>query len=253
MTAVVDDAGGCAASSPTAICGGRWKRHRRCTRPRVDDVMTPTRAPSGRRRSRRRRSRSWRSTRSTSCWWSTPTAGSSARSTCTTCSAPRSTVSEAIRPSAARARVRLMVVRRRRRAHRRHAVLTDRGRGAEGASTSLDGHGIKLLAGSGRRHSRSSPAARSRRVAARAAELGIAHVLQGIEDKLAVFERLRRAARARARRLRLHGRRSRRPAGARALRLRAARRPRRRKRCAPGALRHSRGPRGAARCAKSAS
>lgn len=53
----------------------------------------------------------------------------------------------------------------------------------------LDGHGIKLLAQSGVAvallSGRSSPA-----VTQRAAELGIAHVLQGIEDKLAAFEDL---------------------------------------------------------------
>jgi 3-deoxy-D-manno-octulosonate 8-phosphate phosphatase (KDO 8-P phosphatase) len=53
----------------------------------------------------------------------------------------------------------------------------------------LDGHGIKLLAQSGVvvgiLSGRSSPA-----VAERAGELGIAHVLQGIEDKLQAFEQL---------------------------------------------------------------
>ncbi len=53
----------------------------------------------------------------------------------------------------------------------------------------LDGHGIKLLAQSGVAvallSGRSSPA-----VTQRAAELGIVHVLQGIEDKLAAFETL---------------------------------------------------------------
>lgn len=52
-----------------------------------------------------------------------------------------------------------------------------------------DGHGIKLLAQSGVAvallSGRDSPAVRLR-----AAELGIAHVLQGIEDKLASFEAL---------------------------------------------------------------
>ena len=50
----------------------------------------------------------------------------------------------------------------------------------------LDGHGIRMLAQSGVAvailSGRSSPA-----VAQRAAELGIAHVLQGIDDKLAAF------------------------------------------------------------------
>jgi 3-deoxy-D-manno-octulosonate 8-phosphate phosphatase (KDO 8-P phosphatase) len=53
----------------------------------------------------------------------------------------------------------------------------------------LDGHGIKLLLQSGVAvallSGRSSPA-----VTQRAAELGIAHVLQGIDDKLAAFESL---------------------------------------------------------------
>jgi 3-deoxy-D-manno-octulosonate 8-phosphate phosphatase (KDO 8-P phosphatase) len=53
----------------------------------------------------------------------------------------------------------------------------------------LDGHGIKLLMQSGTAiallSGRDSPA-----VGARAAELGIAHVLQGIEDKKAAFEAL---------------------------------------------------------------
>ncbi len=52
---------------------------------------------------------------------------------------------------------------------------------------SFDGHGLKMLAASG------VPCAllsgrRSGAVAARAAELGIAHVLQGIEDKKKEFE-----------------------------------------------------------------
>jgi 3-deoxy-D-manno-octulosonate 8-phosphate phosphatase (KDO 8-P phosphatase) len=50
----------------------------------------------------------------------------------------------------------------------------------------LDGHGVKMLAQSGVAvailSGRSSPA-----VAQRAAELGIAHVLQGVDDKLAAF------------------------------------------------------------------
>ena len=55
----------------------------------------------------------------------------------------------------------------------------------------LDGHGIKLLLQSGIAvallSGRSSPA-----VAARAAELGIAHLLQGIDDKKSAFEALAR-------------------------------------------------------------
>lgn len=57
------------------------------------------------------------------------------------------------------------------------------------AFSALDGHGIKLLLQSGVAvallSGRSSPA-----VALRAAELGIAHILQGIDDKLAAFESL---------------------------------------------------------------
>jgi len=53
----------------------------------------------------------------------------------------------------------------------------------------LDGHGIKLLMQTGTAvallSGRSSPA-----VSARAGELGIARVLQGIDDKLAAFEAL---------------------------------------------------------------
>lgn len=54
---------------------------------------------------------------------------------------------------------------------------------------SFDGHGLKMLAGSG------VPCAllsgrRSSAVSVRAAELGIEHVLQGIDDKLAAFEKL---------------------------------------------------------------
>ena len=53
----------------------------------------------------------------------------------------------------------------------------------------FDGHGLKMLAASG------VPCAllsgrRSAAVTARAAELGISHVLQGIDDKLAEFRRL---------------------------------------------------------------
>jgi 3-deoxy-D-manno-octulosonate 8-phosphate phosphatase (KDO 8-P phosphatase) len=76
-------------------------------------------------------------------------------------------------------------------------VLTD-GRlwyGASGealkAFSAPDGHGIKMLAQSGVAvallSGRDSPA-----VAARAAELGIAEALQGVEDKLAAFEALAR-------------------------------------------------------------
>jgi 3-deoxy-D-manno-octulosonate 8-phosphate phosphatase (KDO 8-P phosphatase) len=54
---------------------------------------------------------------------------------------------------------------------------------------SLDGHGVKLLLQAGIAAAilsgRSSPA-----VALRAAELGVAHVLQGIEDKRPAFEAL---------------------------------------------------------------
>ena len=57
------------------------------------------------------------------------------------------------------------------------------------AFSALDGHGIKLLLQSGVAvallSGRSSPA-----VTLRAIELGIAHVLQGIDDKLAAFEAL---------------------------------------------------------------
>lgn len=53
----------------------------------------------------------------------------------------------------------------------------------------FDGHGLKLLAASGVACAILS-GRRSDAVAARAAELGIAQVLQGIEDKLAAFENL---------------------------------------------------------------
>lgn len=57
------------------------------------------------------------------------------------------------------------------------------------AFSALDGHGIRLLLQTGATvallSGRSSPA-----VAARAAELGIVHVLQGVEDKRAAFETL---------------------------------------------------------------
>ncbi len=51
---------------------------------------------------------------------------------------------------------------------------------------SFDGHGLKMLAGGGVRCALLS-GRRSSAVAARAAELGIEHVLQGIDDKLAAF------------------------------------------------------------------
>jgi len=57
------------------------------------------------------------------------------------------------------------------------------------AFSALDGHGLKLLAGSGITvallSGRSSPA-----VARRAAELGIVHLLQGLQEKLPAFEAL---------------------------------------------------------------
>jgi 3-deoxy-D-manno-octulosonate 8-phosphate phosphatase (KDO 8-P phosphatase) len=53
----------------------------------------------------------------------------------------------------------------------------------------LDGHGIKLLLQTGTAVALLS-GRRSNAVSARAAELGIAHVLQGIEDKKAAFEAL---------------------------------------------------------------
>jgi 3-deoxy-D-manno-octulosonate 8-phosphate phosphatase (KDO 8-P phosphatase) len=54
---------------------------------------------------------------------------------------------------------------------------------------SFDGHGIKMLAASGVACAVLS-GRRSSAVAARCAELGIEHVLQGIEDKRAAFETL---------------------------------------------------------------
>src|SRR6185503_13532755 len=56
---------------------------------------------------------------------------------------------------------------------------------------SFDGHGMKMLAASG------VPCAllsgrRSEAVAARAAELGIARVFQGVDDKLSVFHEMLR-------------------------------------------------------------
>ncbi len=57
------------------------------------------------------------------------------------------------------------------------------------AFSALDGHGIKLLLQSGTAvgllSGRDSPA-----VAVRAAELGIPHLLQGVDDKLAAFDAL---------------------------------------------------------------
>ena len=77
-------------------------------------------------------------------------------------------------------------------------VLTD-GRlwyGPEGealkAFHSHDGHGIKLLAAGGVACAVLS-GRRSGAVAARCAELGIAHVLQGIDDKLGAFAELARS------------------------------------------------------------
>ena len=54
---------------------------------------------------------------------------------------------------------------------------------------SFDGHGIKMLAASGVACAVLS-GRRSGAVAARCGELGVAHVLQGIDDKLPAFERL---------------------------------------------------------------
>ena len=53
----------------------------------------------------------------------------------------------------------------------------------------LDGHGIKMLQQAGTAVALLS-GRRAEAVTARAAELGIAHVLQGIEDKQAAFEAL---------------------------------------------------------------
>src|SRR2546423_2748211 len=55
---------------------------------------------------------------------------------------------------------------------------------------SHDGHGIKMLAAAGVACAVLS-GRRSNAVAARCAELGIEHVLQGIDDKFPVFEKLR--------------------------------------------------------------
>ena len=57
------------------------------------------------------------------------------------------------------------------------------------AFSAHDGHGIKMLAASGVACALLS-GRQSAAVATRAAELGIATVLQGIEDKLAVFQEL---------------------------------------------------------------
>jgi 3-deoxy-D-manno-octulosonate 8-phosphate phosphatase (KDO 8-P phosphatase) len=54
---------------------------------------------------------------------------------------------------------------------------------------SFDGHGMKMLAASGVACAVLS-GRRSSAVAARCAELGVAHVLQGIDDKLAAFDKL---------------------------------------------------------------
>ncbi len=54
---------------------------------------------------------------------------------------------------------------------------------------SLDGHGIKMLQGSGIATAILS-GRKSEAVTRRATELGIAHVLQGIDDKLPAFEHL---------------------------------------------------------------
>ena len=55
---------------------------------------------------------------------------------------------------------------------------------------SFDGHGMKMLAASGVACAVLS-GRRSVAVAARCGELGVAHVLQGIDDKLPAFEKLR--------------------------------------------------------------
>jgi len=57
------------------------------------------------------------------------------------------------------------------------------------AFSALDGHGIKLLLQTGTAVALLS-GRRSEAVTARAAELGIAHVLQGVDDKLGAFEAL---------------------------------------------------------------
>ena len=98
-------------------------------------------------------------------------------------------MAQATRPALERARlVRLMIF-------DVDGVLTD-GRlwyGPSGESLkafhSLDGHGLKMLAASGVGAAILSGRS-SQAVARRAAELGIEHVLQGIEDKRAAFEAL---------------------------------------------------------------
>ena len=57
------------------------------------------------------------------------------------------------------------------------------------AFSAHDGHGIKLLAASGVRIALLS-GRRSKAVAARARELGIKKVFQGVDDKLSVFKKL---------------------------------------------------------------
>jgi 3-deoxy-D-manno-octulosonate 8-phosphate phosphatase (KDO 8-P phosphatase) len=59
------------------------------------------------------------------------------------------------------------------------------------AFSAHDGHGLKMLAASGVACALLS-GRRSAAVALRAAELGIEDVLQGIEDKLAVFQKITR-------------------------------------------------------------
>lgn len=97
-----------------------------------------------------------------------------------------STVSDAALERAKRVRLMIFDV---------DGVLTD-GRlwyGPEGEAMkgfhTLDGHGIKMLAASGVASAILS-GRRSQAVAQRAAELGIAHVLQGIEDKRAAYSEL---------------------------------------------------------------
>ena len=57
------------------------------------------------------------------------------------------------------------------------------------AFSAHDGHGIKLLAAGGVRIALLS-GRRSKAVAARARELGIKKVFQGVDDKLSVFKKL---------------------------------------------------------------
>ena len=63
------------------------------------------------------------------------------------------------------------------------------------AFSAHDGHGMKMLAASGVALRAALRAGARRRSRARARELGIEHVLQGIEDKLAAFEKLLHEAR----------------------------------------------------------